>query len=321
MRPMLSCTVALKRQGVPDDALNAYVPELTDKLPRSLTIEMNKMRFLQNKHKKEQSMQEFLDFHLLTITTGNTSKKRESKEESSDPIQQPTNKLPTANFAQDASQVYRRPCLCCGIKGNHWSDECRKVTDIRQRREIVQKEGRCFKCFNKGHLFKDFKRKKPCFHCKDVNHNSALCLKKEVEQPAHPNVQIEEEKKQNEIEKVQIDGYLTASRQEHGIIMAAFKYPITNPVTKERKHMHVFSRYRGKSITCISAEAAERLNLRSQKKITSETSRFNTDQAETVVAGMVELELNGSEVLGLISRPTVSLKWLHQWLLCWLLGK
>ncbi|PIK38053.1 hypothetical protein BSL78_25121 [Apostichopus japonicus] len=161
-------TVALKRQGV---------PELTDKLPRSLTTEMNKMRFLQNKHKNEQSMQEYLDFlknvHLLTITTGNTSKTRESKEESSDPIQHPTNKLPTANFAQDASQVYRRPCLFCG-KGNHWSDECRKVTDTIQRREMVQKEGRCFKCLNKGHLFKNCKRKKPCFDCKDVNHNSAM---------------------------------------------------------------------------------------------------------------------------------------------------
>ncbi|KAJ8026934.1 hypothetical protein HOLleu_31906 [Holothuria leucospilota] len=63
-------------QDISDEALNAYITEMTDKLPQSLTNEMNKMRFLQGKHKDKMKMKELLDFRknfqLLNITGGNT---------------------------------------------------------------------------------------------------------------------------------------------------------------------------------------------------------------------------------------------------------
>ncbi|KAJ8018117.1 hypothetical protein HOLleu_44067 [Holothuria leucospilota] len=283
---MNALTVALKKQGV---------PEMTDKLPKSLNSEINKMRLLQGKHKEELKMQELLDFlknfQLLNIAGGNTGKKKESKEEVSGSNQQVQSKVPTANFAQNSTQVNKRGCLFCG-KGNHWSDECQKVTDVQKRREMIKKEGRCFKCLNKGHLYKDCKRKKPCFHCKDESHNSALCLKRVAKQQMHLSVQTEEEEESNESETVQIDGFLTTSKENKGIVMATFPCEITNPVTKEKQQMHVFLDT-GAKVTCISAEAAKRLKLKSKKQVTLETSRFNTKQIERINAGMVELELNG----------------------------
>ncbi|XP_065061333.1 uncharacterized protein LOC135688421 [Rhopilema esculentum] len=69
-------------------------------------------------------------------------------------------------------------CYFCG-KG-HFSNECKEVTDLRQRKAILQAAKRCFKCLRVGHVSKDCSFNRKCFNC-NGNHNSALCNKDEQE--------------------------------------------------------------------------------------------------------------------------------------------
>ena len=64
-------------------------------------------------------------------------------------------------------------CLFC--KGNHRAAECRVVTSIDQRRDILRKQGRCFICLRRGgHLARNCDSKIQCFVCKG-RHHVAVC--------------------------------------------------------------------------------------------------------------------------------------------------
>ena len=42
------------------------------------------------------------------------------------------------------------PCAFC--LGDHPHDDCKKIVNIEERKQLIHKFGRCFKCLDKGHL-------------------------------------------------------------------------------------------------------------------------------------------------------------------------
>ncbi|KAH7721495.1 Zinc knuckle family protein [Aphelenchoides avenae] len=68
----------------------------------------------------------------------------------------------------------RRPdCAFC--KGGHNSESCQNYPSAEDRRQVLMRYGRCFRCFEGGHASKKCPiRLSPCRHCKGI-HNSALC--------------------------------------------------------------------------------------------------------------------------------------------------
>jgi hypothetical protein len=288
-------TSALKRQSVSDEVLNAFVRELTEKLPRSLMSKINEIRLIQDKDKLKLTMQELLDLlrkcQMLNIQPSEGTRKK-SKEESNQQTNSSPN-LPTANFNQHAQKPKPR-CVFCGIE-NHWSDECRKVPDVNKRRELAATEKRCFKCLNKGHRHKECKRKKACFYCKSEGHNSALCLKRGTQKTdQHLNLQEEKEQSTDQAEAIQQDGYLTATKLKDGIVMATFPCKVTNPVTNQSTTLFVFLDS-GARLSCINRDAAKKLNLALKKQVTLETSRFNTNKVEKIQTNLVDLDIEGPQ--------------------------
>lgn len=77
----------------------------------------------------------------------------------------------------------RKECAFC--RGNHFSDQCRTVSSIQERKRRLH--GKCFVCLRPGHNARICKSKKQCFFCKG-HHNSALCLKKLKEIKPTPTV-------------------------------------------------------------------------------------------------------------------------------------
>ena len=64
---------------------------------------------------------------------------------------------------------------CTFCKGAHTTSECHIVTDIRERRNILKREGRCYLCLRKGgHLARECQSSIKCFTCKG-RHHVALC--------------------------------------------------------------------------------------------------------------------------------------------------
>ena len=74
----------------------------------------------------------------------------------------------------------KKQIRCYFCDKNHYTNECKEVTDVKQRRAILLAAKRCFNCLRVGHFSKDCNVKKKCFNCNGF-HNSALCNKDEQE--------------------------------------------------------------------------------------------------------------------------------------------
>ena len=62
---------------------------------------------------------------------------------------------------------------CAFCLGSDLPEECKKVTNIEERKKLLLKFGRCFKCNNKGHRARDCKVIVKCKNCKGP-HNTCL---------------------------------------------------------------------------------------------------------------------------------------------------
>ena len=81
------------------------------------------------------------------------------------------------NFTTSSLHVQARlkKCVFCKCE-DHYSDQCRIITDIDTRRENLKKGNIYFKCLKPGHIKKNCRNKIKCFRCKaEENHHTALC--------------------------------------------------------------------------------------------------------------------------------------------------
>ena len=63
---------------------------------------------------------------------------------------------------------------CAFCLGTHSPEDCKKVTNIAERKKLLIKFGRCFNCINKVHRARDCKVVVKCKNCKG-SHNTCLC--------------------------------------------------------------------------------------------------------------------------------------------------
>jgi len=69
----------------------------------------------------------------------------------------------------------RKPhCVYC--EGEHFSASCMKVTEVKERRDILLKAGRCFNCLKLRHKSKDCDNPRSCRHC-NRRHHQSICEK------------------------------------------------------------------------------------------------------------------------------------------------
>jgi hypothetical protein len=66
-------------------------------------------------------------------------------------------------------------CVFCESRG-HWAQECKKVTELSERKEKLKLAHRCFLCLNRGHNAKVCSRRgrASCTRCKGAHHR-AIC--------------------------------------------------------------------------------------------------------------------------------------------------
>ena len=66
-------------------------------------------------------------------------------------------------------------CVFCDNRG-HWTQDCREVTDVKDRMEKLKLTSRCFLCLNRGHSLKDCS-KRGKFHCSKSrkSHHHSIC--------------------------------------------------------------------------------------------------------------------------------------------------
>ena len=75
--------------------------------------------------------------------------------------------------SQTKSKAVQLKCLFCGKhKG---TSACRTITDIQERRKLIQDKKLCFLCLKDKHVSKECRSNKVCSHCKEKQHAS-LCF-------------------------------------------------------------------------------------------------------------------------------------------------
>ena len=69
---------------------------------------------------------------------------------------------------------------CAFCQNEHYSASCDVVKDVSKRRNILEKDNRCFNCLRRGHQVKECRNPKTCRHCSQRHHQS-VCLLRDQE--------------------------------------------------------------------------------------------------------------------------------------------
>ena len=71
--------------------------------------------------------------------------------------------------------------LCAFCPGKHAHEDCRKVSNLDERKRIIRKFGRCFICLQKGHRAAECRKNHKCKNCRESRHTS-ICNNEQLEQ-------------------------------------------------------------------------------------------------------------------------------------------
>ena len=186
---------SLKSLGVQSDTYSLFLkPIILSKIPQELSVEF----FCIDNQRAEDdklSVENLLDFILTDIegrelnqflrkesptNSGTVQNKQQHKKNELVPtaaqlatqVAQLQKQLQKhqADKAKPAARVATRPCLFC--KELHFITHC--PMPKAQKVEILNKDGRCLRCFTKEHATETCTRGKPCYNCKDANHHTTL---------------------------------------------------------------------------------------------------------------------------------------------------
>ena len=159
----------LKTIGVGADAYGAlfipfFMKELPSELKLSLTRKVSATDW--NIDKILEVLREELEARerALGTDTKNRNKSSSNAKRGKD--------YPTTGAYTSSGEV---GCCYCKLEG-HSPSNCRKVTDIDERKKLIREGGRCFNCLRKGHIGRDCHSSSRCSRCKGRHHTS-ICLR------------------------------------------------------------------------------------------------------------------------------------------------
>ena len=159
------------------------VPVIISRMPEEIALEVARKTT-----ENVWDIKDIMDIIRKEIEAREVSKKiigQERKKSEKETKQQQRQFMPQATTKSfvtklENSSKGKKQIRCYFCDKNHYTNECKEVTDVKQRRAILLAAKRCFNCLRVGHFSKDCNVKKKCFNCNGF-HNSALCNKDEQE--------------------------------------------------------------------------------------------------------------------------------------------
>ena len=159
----VECNVrALENPGVSYEQFGSLlIPMILEKLPNMIKLQIS--RELGNGNWNVQDFQGCISEEILARKNYEYLKR--------DNFEDPK---PTSTFSTS-------PNLKCYVfckKGNHYSNQCKFITDVKLRCEFLKKNTLCFNCFKSGHSKNNCKSSIRYYQCKG-NHNTAFCYQRQ----------------------------------------------------------------------------------------------------------------------------------------------
>ncbi|XP_063404266.1 uncharacterized protein LOC134687739 [Mytilus trossulus] len=188
-------------------------------------------------------------------------------------------------FGKNSGSENSMVCRYCD--GHHWSDECRKFSTIEDRKQKIK--GSCYTCLKPGHVSRDCKFEKACYHCKQKKgHHRSLCPKKipyqhkEVSHLADEMCEIASSE-----ENVPENSLLSSGDI---VLMQTAQTTVSNIEVNETEVVRLLMDS-GSQRTYITENLAKRLNLK--KKATEEITlvTFGADKPKTFRKQKVSLKI------------------------------
>ena len=165
----------MKALGVESESFgNLLVPVLTEKIPSELRL------IISRKFGSKETWD--LDVLLNALKSELDSRERCNAVKTSSPINSnPRFDQQRGRFKQplSSSALYARSeectlqCVFC--KKNHKSITCSTITELKARRTILRRSGRCFVCLKEGHITPICQSKARCFNCGASADSPSLC--------------------------------------------------------------------------------------------------------------------------------------------------
>ena len=164
-----SHTRALKSLGrAPDQYGELFVPLFLNKVPSEIRLNICKivpkddwsLPVILRQFKEEVANRERCE--SLGVTTSHNSSPPKGVSRSG-----PASAAALTNSSEQHSQP---SCVYCSQP--HYASQCEVVTDVRKRKEILKKGGRCFVCTRKNHISRQCKSKSGCRKCRGRHHTS-----------------------------------------------------------------------------------------------------------------------------------------------------
>ena len=165
---------ALKALGKAQDQYSdVFVPLIESKLPENLRVS------LLMKKSGPWKMDEMLDI------LGKEIKIREMGKPLSKPksgyVDEKEHKKSKNLNTTSALFMRKDSGLCAFCLGKHAHEDCRKVSNLDERKRIIRKFGRCFICLQKGHRAAECRKTYKCKNCRESHHTS-ICNNEQQEQ-------------------------------------------------------------------------------------------------------------------------------------------
>ena len=172
---------ALDCQGVNKEHFGAVlIPILEEKIPKDVRLEISR-----SMGKENWQLEKYLELLKIEVEARDNSavdRKEEGNKEDEKTTPFTTELLMNLSQSELAKKeagdkgkrAKRRTCAFC--KKQHFSDQCRIITDVERRRGMVKANRLCFRCLRDNHMISECKSKTKCYRCKSSDHHTAICM-------------------------------------------------------------------------------------------------------------------------------------------------
>ena len=158
---------SLKSLGVaPENYGSLLSPVLLNKLPTDLRLIVS----------REISEEDWNLDSLLKVMEREIEARERVGTSRSQPPRMSERDSPTATTLVTGATCTSNSPLCCYCQQAHSSNNCKAVTRVEERKQILMKNGRCFTCLRKGHVSRACRSSNKCYKCSG-RHHSSICTK------------------------------------------------------------------------------------------------------------------------------------------------
>jgi len=286
-----NCLRSLKSLKVETSTYGSLLlPLLREKLPEDFILQIGR-RFGSNVW----TLDGFMNFFEEELSTAENCFPTTRRSESTN------NEFTTSSFYGQVDQhrgfSQKSLCVYCNREG-HASSQCRNVTNVRSRKDILRRSARCFVCLEKGHRFVDCSVEYECRICKQ-RHNVSICEKRFEQRRMNNERHVERGKQTGERFVAKDNGKgESESKEVHANVSMNSSRILLQTATAEISNdraEHTFSRILfdcGSQRSYVKEELAFRLNLKVIRKEKVVIKTFGRDdEAELRCLNVVALKV------------------------------